>query len=182
MIGRRRRPAPASSSTAGARMRGILRVGLLASVLAGAAAAQSLAQSWAWCHDDNPDRLIRGCSAIIRSGRETPDNLSRAFFNRGRAFADQGQFDRAIQDFNEAIRIDPNYADAFNNRGIAYSGKGDFGHAIENFDRAIQIDPNYAIAIFNRGLAEQNLGRKAEAARDFARAKQTGPRLTPQKE
>src|SRR5262249_24783876 len=138
-------------------MRGILLVAVSAGVLASTAAAQSQAQYWAWCHDDDSGRLIKGCTAIIRSGRETPDNLSRAFFNRGRAFADQGEFDRAIADLDQAIRIDPNYADAYNNRDIAYNGKGNPERAVRDFDRAIEIDPNYAIAIFNRGLAEQSL-------------------------
>jgi lipoprotein NlpI len=163
-------------------MRGILLVVILTSLVPRMAAAQSLTQAWAWCHDDDSDRLIRGCSAVIRSRQVSLDDLSRAFFNRGRAWSDKGQFERAIQDFDQAIRLDPNYADAFNNRGIAFSGKGDYDHAIENFDRAIALDPNFAIAIFNRGLAFQNLGRTAEVERDFARAKTSGPRLTPQKE
>jgi tetratricopeptide (TPR) repeat protein len=163
-------------------MRRILLAVMLTSALPGAAPAQSLAQQWAWCHDDDSDRLIRGCTAIIRSGHESPDDISRAYFNRGRAWSDKGEFDRAIQDFNEAIRLDPNYADAFNNRGVAYAGKGDSSQAIADFDRAIQLDPNYAIAIFNRGLALQNLGRSAEAEQAFARARQAGPRLLPPKE
>jgi lipoprotein NlpI len=163
-------------------MRGILLAMILTSALPGPAAAQSLAQQWQWCRDDESDRLIRACTAVIRSSRDSPDNLSRAFFNRGRAWSDKGEFDRAIQDFDQALRIDPNYADAFNNLGVAYAGKGQTNRAIEDFDHAIQLDPNYAIAIYNRGLALRNLGRAAEAEQDFTRARTVGPRLTPPKE
>jgi lipoprotein NlpI len=163
-------------------MRAIMLGAILTSALSGAASAQSLAQQWVWCHDDDSERLIRGCSGVIRSGRETPGNLARAFFNRGRAYADKGQFDRAIQDFDRATAIDADYPDAFNSRGIAYSGMGQYARAIDDFDQAVRLDPNYAIAFYNRGLARQNLGRMTEAAQDFAKAQQVGPRLTEPKE
>ncbi len=163
-------------------MRAILLAAVLTSTFLSVASAQSLDQQWAWCRDDNSARLIRACTAVIRSGHQTPEDLARAYFNRGRAWSDKGQFDRAIADFDQAIRLDPEYPDAFNNRGVAYAGKGQFDRAIEDYDRAIALDPNYAIAIYNRGLAAQSLGRTDEAAAYFARAKQVGPRLMPPKE
>ena len=163
-------------------MRAILLAAVLTSAFLGMAAAQTLDQQWQWCRDDNSQRLIRACTAVIHSGRQTPENLARAFYNRGRALSDKGQNDRAIQDFDQAIRLDPEYPDAFNNRGVAYAGKGQFERAIEDYDQAIRLDPNYAIAIYNRGLAARNLGHEDEAAAYFAKAKQVGPRLMPPKE
>ena len=139
-------------------------------------------QQWAWCRGEDPSLLIRACTALLRPGRETPDGRARAFFNRGRAWSDQGQYDKAIQDFDQAIRLDPHYPDAFNNRGIARGGKGEREKAIQDFDEAIRLDPNHAIALHNRGIAFRVLGRMAEAEADFARARQAGPRLTAPKE
>ena len=76
-----------------------------------------------------------------------------AFNNRGLAYARNGQLDRAIEDLDQAIRLDPNLAEAFNNRGTAYGGKGLYVHAIEDLDQAIRLNPNYAMAFNNRGLA-----------------------------
>ena len=163
-------------------MRAIVLAVVLAGTLPEAAAAQTLAQAWTWCRDHDPDRLIRGCSAVIRANKEGPDALARAYFNRGRAWSDQGRQDRAIQDFDHAIRLDPEYPDAFNSRALAYRGMGQNERAIEDFNQAIRLDANYAIALFNRGLAFQALGRAEDAANDFARAKDTGPRLTQPKE
>ncbi len=41
----------------------------------------------------------------------------------------KGDLDGAIADYNEAIRLNPQYANAYNNRGEAYFAKGDFKHA-----------------------------------------------------
>ena len=44
--------------------------------------------------------------------------------NRGIAYAKLGQYQRAIEDFNKAIRLKPDYADAYSNRGVAYLLQG----------------------------------------------------------
>jgi tetratricopeptide (TPR) repeat protein len=53
----------------------------------------------------------------MRSG----DRGQLSFGNRGNYYAVTRQYDRAIQDYDEAIRINPNFADAFYNRGRAYA-------------------------------------------------------------
>jgi tetratricopeptide (TPR) repeat protein len=170
------------AAATGAKMRASLLAVVLAGALSAAAGAQTPTREWAWCRDHDPALLIRGCSAIIHAGRESPDNLSRAFYNRGRAYYDQGQYDPSVRDFDRAITLDPNYPDAFNNRALARAGLGQYEQAIADFDEAIRLDPNYAIAIYNRGIALQNMGRTDAAAKDFAKARDTGPRLTQPKE
>jgi tetratricopeptide (TPR) repeat protein len=155
---------------------------VLLAVLSGPAVARTSAHQWALCRDEDAERAISGCASVIHSGQETPKHLARAFFNLGRAFSDSSQFDRAIQNFNRAIALDPIYPDAFNGRAIAYNGIGQNERAILDFDQAIRLDPNYAIAIYNRGLTFQSLGRTARAEQDFLKAKQVGPRLIPPKE
>jgi tetratricopeptide (TPR) repeat protein len=164
-----------------------MRAILLAMVLAVTgpgfmATAQTVDQQWARCRGEYSERLIPACTSVIQSRRQTPETLARAFFYRGRALTAKSQFDRAVEDFNQAIRLDPDFPDAFNFRGVAWVGKGQFEQAISDFNQAIRLDPNYAIAIYNRGLAAQNLGRADEAARYFEQAKQVGPRLIPPKE
>jgi tetratricopeptide (TPR) repeat protein len=163
-------------------MRRFMLAAILGCAPPGAVAAQSSAQLWEWCRDHDPSLLIRGCSAIIRAGQEAPDALARAYFNRGRGWFEQADYDRAIRDFDTAIRLDAEYPEAYNNRALAYSGKNQPDLALQDFDRAVQIDPNYAIALYNRGLLLRSLGREAEAVQSFASARQAGPRLTPSKE
>jgi tetratricopeptide (TPR) repeat protein len=101
------------------------------------AAAQTVNQQQ--CPASNPDLSISGCTAMILSGRETPGNLAEAFYNRGVAYDNKGQPDRAIEDYDQAIRLNPNHAKAFYNRGVAYTIKRQHDRAIEDFDHAIWL-------------------------------------------
>jgi tetratricopeptide (TPR) repeat protein len=82
----------------------------------------------------------------------TPAMNAEAYFDRGLAFLGR-ENDKAISDFTEAIRLDPNYALAYFNRGKAYIHQGSFDKAVSDFTQAIRLDPNYALAYFNRGKA-----------------------------
>jgi Flp pilus assembly protein TadD len=51
-------------------------------------------------------------------------------------------YDRAIEDYNAALRIDPNDAMAYSSRGIAYHYKKDYRRARADYEKALQLDPN----------------------------------------
>ena len=55
-----------------------------------------------------------------------------AYSNRGRAYASLGQPERAMEDFDEAIRLDPELAPAYYNRGSLYGNLGQPQRAIQD--------------------------------------------------
>jgi len=69
--------------------------------------------------------------------------LARAFSNRGNAYLAAGDHDRAIGDYNDAIRLDRRLAAAYIGRGIAYQARKDYDRAIADYDEAIRLDPKY---------------------------------------
>jgi protein O-mannosyl-transferase len=103
------------------------------------------------------------------------DRNSLIYNNRGAAYNDLGNLDRAISDFDRAIEINPKYDKAHYNRGNAWGQKGDFDRAIADFDRVIEINPRYAAAYFNRGNAYGETGRLDRAIADFDRAIEINP-------
>ena len=66
---------------------------------------------------------------------------------------EKGNYDRAITDFDEAIRLDPKVAVSFYRRGLAYDHQGQHNRAIADFDEAIRLDPNFTQAIKSRAEA-----------------------------
>ena len=90
-------------------------------------------------------------------------------------FLHKGQPDPAIDDFDHAILLNPNYAEAFYDRGLAYNGKGQPDRAIEDFDHAILLNPNYAEAFHTRGVAYDDKGQHDRAIKDYDQAIRLNP-------
>ncbi len=62
-------------------------------------------------------------------------------FNKGMEFVKQGKYSEAISKFNQAISMNPNYAEAYGERAAVYSKKGDLNRAIADFYEAYAISP-----------------------------------------
>ena len=105
--------------------------------------------------------------ALFLAACHTTDTDPVSFNDRGMTYAKKGLYDRAIQDFDQAIRGKPDHAAAFNNRGMAYSEKGLYDRAIQDYDQAIRLKPDYAAAFSNRGIAYMQKGLDARAIQNF---------------
>jgi tetratricopeptide (TPR) repeat protein len=98
-------------------------------------------------------------TASYGEGGSSAPKTAGTFFDRGLLFASRGDYDTAIVEYTEAIRLDPNYAAAYYNRGIAYHVKGDIDKAIADFEAALRIDPNHTTAKNNLEIARRARGR-----------------------
>ena len=63
--------------------------------------------------------------------------------NRGSVYHTLGQHQRAIQDYDEAIRISPQLAGAYSNRGGAYARLGQAANAEADQEKACRLDQQY---------------------------------------
>jgi len=88
-----------------------------------------------------------------------------AFCDRGILFSSRGEYEMAIADFNEAIRINPNFWSAYHNRGWAYFNI-DADLALEDFTQAIRLDPNNTWSYHGRGAAYVHRKRDANRGID----------------
>src|SRR5262245_32605798 len=101
----------------------------------------------------SPDTRISECTAAIESGNASTADLATALMYRGIAYREKGALDSAIQDYDRAIRLKPDYAYAFLNRGAAYDDRGEHDRAIQDYEQAMRFKPGFAVAFLNRGLA-----------------------------
>jgi Tfp pilus assembly protein PilF len=65
-----------------------------------------------------------------------------AYNTRGNRYLEQRQLHRAIEEFDEAIRLDPKYTVAYGNRAIAYKLQGNKAKAIADFEKFITLTSN----------------------------------------
>ena len=88
-----------------------------------------------------------------------------AYQSRGIAWIARQDYDKAIADFDEAIRRDPSISGLYNNRGNARRKKRSLDAAIADYSKAIQLDARNVRAYNNRSLAwaEKQQHRKAIA-------------------
>jgi len=89
------------------------------------------------------------------------------FFVEGKKNINIGNYNRAISDFTEAIKLDPNCYDAYFYRGWAYGETKRYVNSIADYTQYIKIYPNSSAAYYNRGIVYYNKGKYDMAITDF---------------
>src|SRR6478735_9739748 len=126
---------------------------LAALLIATTFAQPAFADDWETCAKGAGDDAIAACTRAIKSGTYNGRTLALAYSNRGVEWKAKGEIAKAIADYDEAIKADPQQSAAYNNRGIAYAAGSDYDKALADYDEAIKLKPDYASALNNRGLA-----------------------------
>jgi tetratricopeptide (TPR) repeat protein len=88
-----------------------------------------------------------------------------------------GQYERAIRDLSDAIRLDSNNPGAHTNRGLARFAIGDYDLALADLSESINLAPRNAIPCFNRALVFDRLGFRDRAIEDYERAMRLDPKF-----
>jgi tetratricopeptide (TPR) repeat protein len=109
---------------------------------------------------------VDSCTQILQSN---PADLG-ALASRGIAYRVNGEYDRAIADFDAAFRIRPDIAGLYLERGLAYDAKGEHLSAISDFSEAIERKSDLVQAHFGRAIACQAVGQRDQAISDMNNA------------
>jgi superkiller protein 3 len=99
------------------------------------------------------------------------------WINRGHAYFQVGQYDKAGADFSKAVELDPKSAMAHCNLGATLSRLGKLDEAIAAYRKAIELDPKFAPAHYNLGIALRTQGNLDEALAEFRKAAELDPRI-----
>jgi tetratricopeptide (TPR) repeat protein len=110
--------------------------------------------------------------------RTTVLDQSIVYFYRGNAYKNKGDYDRALADYNQVLKLKPYAVNAYNNRGIAYSNKSDYNRAIADYNQAIKLQPDTAYVYYNRGIAYNKKGEYERAIADYNQAIKLQPDYT----
>jgi tetratricopeptide (TPR) repeat protein len=139
-------------------------------VLAGAAASDNAAE----CFSDDNERRLVGCSDLLASPGIDAQTKSLAYAMRALAYSLKGLYDRALPDYDEAIKLDPTSAIALNNRAWSYFKIGEPDRGLEDVDRSLAYSPGSPHAHDTRAHIQQALGYPRRALRDYEMAMRFG--------
>ncbi|MBN1292691.1 MAG: tetratricopeptide repeat protein [Candidatus Latescibacteria bacterium] len=98
--------------------------------------------------------------------------------HRGMAYFEESKYDKSMDDFCQAIKIDPSNARARYNRGIIYMCLKEYKNALMDFDKSISIGPDFFEYYFYRAQVNYILGFRSEAIQDFREALNLNPDAT----
>ncbi len=147
------------------------RAALIALLPLALLAASALAGTVEDCEQNgNPQLGVGACTAVIQSGQYSGKGLAWVHYNRANAFNALGEYERAIEDYDRTLSLDPAFAYAYTNRGVAYRFLGQNERAIQDFDRALQLNPKDSGAYQSRGAAWEALGDYQKAVSDWEKA------------
>jgi tetratricopeptide (TPR) repeat protein len=123
-----------------------------------------------------------GCTTVARNSdyrspvvfwQDTVKKHPASYFAHcalGNALAGSDRTAEAIEHYQKALLLKPEYATAYNNLGLALAGLGRTAEAIEQYQRALLVKPEYATSHNNLGKALDSLGRRAEALEHYQQA------------
>jgi tetratricopeptide (TPR) repeat protein len=140
-------------------------------LVAPAALAQS-ADEPVTCSPDSkrsPEEIIGICGMSIESNA-TYSVRVHALVTRAEAYRRMEQYDLAIKDCDEAIRLDPASAEAFDCRGNVFVSDRKFERALDDFDRSIKLAPKFARAMLHRAATFAVMREIRLAVRDYTEA------------
>ena len=182
-------PSPAGVDTL--TMRHLAKAIALVAVIASTDGAG--AQEWYGCYRSEPDLEVKGCTKLIETPGIDPVSRAEAFVRRAYGYSKLGQYQHAIRDLDEVIRILPQYAApesasatgpvpnatkyfaiAYNNRAAAYLQLGKPSQSLLDAEKAVQFVPREPHFYATRGQAKQALGDQQGAIHDHETAMTRG--------
>lgn len=100
---------------------------------------------------------------------EKEEEVSR-FITQGNQKLTDGNYEEAIENFNQALAIDKTNAKALGDRGVARSRLEDYQGALKDYNQALAINGEAYEVYYNRGILQTNLKDYEKAVEDFSQA------------
>ena len=112
---------------------------------------------------DKPAEAIRELQQLLMAHNPTEELKIWSYYLMGNAHADLAQYKKAIEKYQQAIKLKPDLSKPHYNLGLAYAASDQLPAAAAEFNQAAQLKPDYAEAHYNLGVAYLQLGKENEA-------------------
>ena len=131
------------------------------------------------CFSGAGQAQVDACTRMIQSKYFVEGALTDAYFSRADAYSHLRQYQRAVEDFTQAVTRKPDFTAAYNGRANAHLFLQQFQPAIQDYTKVMALDPKPAAGYFNaRGAAYTEVGQYKDAISDFNKAIALAPTPT----
>jgi protein O-GlcNAc transferase len=108
--------------------------------------------------------------------QDSTRNLQHRIINNlGNVLRQQGKLEEAIQSYQQALSLNPNYAQAHNNLGNIFQEQGKLEEALQSYQQALSLNPDFVQAHNNLGNALRQQGKLEEALQSYQQALKINP-------
>jgi tetratricopeptide (TPR) repeat protein len=122
---------------------------------------------FAWNRLDSFSDELKLWDDVVAKNNDKMPRAERGYLNRGRIKSSRRQHKEALQDYDKAILLNPQYYLAYANRATKYITLNRNEEALKDLSRAIEIKPDYSRPYINRGVLKSESGKYREAIEDF---------------
>ena len=121
------------------------------------------------------DEIIAACTRIIDSGQAAPKELAATYCNRGRAWGDKHEAERAAADYNEALKLEPTNADVLSRLLLATLSSGAVDDAAVPAQRVLAVNKGDRMARLVLAVRAIKQGQYPTARREIAQGRGAAP-------
>ncbi|MEM4367230.1 MAG: AAA family ATPase [Candidatus Anstonellales archaeon] len=100
---------------------------------------------------------------------------SKTYYHIGNEYYDRGDYEKAIENYNMAILLNPLFSEAYFNRALSYYHLKNYDKGIADYGKCAELDPKNPIIYNNRGDAYYRKGDYASAIKDYDKAISLNP-------
>lgn len=104
------------------------------------------------------------------AGRKPNPTDAKTYHQMGNDYYEKGDYDRAIENYNMAILLNPVFSEAYFNRALSYYQLKNFDKSVSDYSKAIELDPHNPIIFNNRGDAYYRKQDFQSAVKDYDKA------------
>ena len=135
-----------------------------------------MTKRWDIVMDEKYQELMDKIQELTESiDNNNGEDKSVEYFERGFAYGKVKEYQKAIDDLTQVIKINPDYGNTYISRGAVYDEMGEYAEAIQDYTQAIKIDPNDEYSYFFRGISYHNMEDYSAAIQDYTEAIKINP-------
>jgi len=126
----------------------------------------------------DPNIYLGENKTIFEKINKNLNNFS-ILYNKGNAFLSSGEYSKAIECYDKALKIDSSKVNALNNKGTAWDYLGEYDKAIECYNQVLSKDPKNSVALTNKADTLKSLKKYANIGLSFKQFKEYFLQLAP---